>query len=810
MSIEPGRRHYLAIFLLSMSLLMLEIATARVLSVALFSHYAFVAVSLAMFGIGLAGLVVYLLPQHFTAARLDPQLVAYTWRFALSAALSMVVFLRIRVVQELSLAGFLSLSLAYVVLAVPFFLGGVCIALLMTHCAVRIGRIYSADLIGASLGCIGVVAAMSLVSAPQVAVWVATAAAVTAVGLAWSIAPRRTAGPAAALLVALLVLVFGQSTDLLRMRYVKGRTDYYADYEGWNAFSRVTTFPSLYNAAQQVPLREEMQRYAGPFFPPSKNIDIDGTAWTPMMNFDGDFTRIDFLRFTVLYVAHHLRANASVLIIGTGGGRDILAAKTFQQPSVLGIELNPLMRYIVQEHDGEFSGRPYTLPGVEVIIDEARSRLSTLDRRFDVIQLSLIDTFSLNAAGGFVFSENHLYTVEGFREYLRHLTDSGILSISRYHQDAYPLEILRVASMVRAAWEAEGAVRPGDHVVVLSQRNTATVLAKRSPFTADELKRLQEVADASVMRVDYHPDRRDGASAELTTILTAPDWRAYLAAHPFRIDPPTDDRPFFFNFLRGRLAAENIPDDRADPFQFLRQWHEAVVLLYTLIAVVTLLALVFFFGPLLLVRQQPLRIAGAVAVPLLAYFACLGFGFMMIEVPLMQHFVLLLGYPVYALAVVLFALLLFSGLGSLASGRFAAHPAASLTRVLVAIVVIASLYVYVVPLLNSTLIGASIWVRIPVTVLLLAPIGTVLGMAYPLGITLLRGFGDELIPWAWALNGALSVVASVLAIFIGSRAGFTFAFLTGVATYGVALILIRLALFLAPAREVAEEFRHES
>lgn len=803
MSLEPRRRHYLAIFLLSMSLLMLEIVTARVLSVALFSHYAFVAVSLAMFGIGLAGLVVYLLPQHFTAARLDSQLVAYTWRFALSAVLSMVVFLRIRVIQELSLAGFFSLTLAYIVLAVPFFLGGICIALLMTHCAVRIGRLYSADLVGASLGCVGVVAAMSFMPAPHVAAWIGTAVALTAVGLGWQATPRRVVGPAVALLLALLAVLLGHNTDLLRMRYIKGRVNYYAEYEGWNAFSRVATFPSLLNAAQQVPLREDFERYASSIFPPAKNIDIDGTAWTPMVGFDGDFTRIDFLRFTVLYVVHHLRPGASVLVIGTGGGRDILAAKTFRQPSVLGIELNPLMRHIVQERDGEFSGRPYTLPGVEVIIDEARSRLSTLDRRFDVIQLSLIDTFSLNAAGGFVFSENHLYTVEGFREYFRHLTEDGVLSVSRYYQEAYPLEILRIASMVRAVWEAEGAARPGDHVVVLVQRNTATLLAKRSPFAAAELTGLQQVAGSSGMRVAYRPDQRDGGSSELATILTDPDWRAFLAAHPFRIDPPTDDRPFFFDFLRGRLAAESIPDERADPFQFLRLWHEAVVLLYGLIAVVTLLALVFFVGPLLLLLRQPFRGGGAATAPLLGYFACLGFGFMMIEVPLMQHFVLFLGYPVYALAVVLFALLLFSGVGSLASARFADSAAPSLTRLLVVIVVTASLYAYVVPLINAALIGASIWVRIPVSLLLLAPIGLVLGMAYPLGITVLRGFGEQLIPWAWALNGALSVVASVMAIFIGSRLGFTFAFLTGVAAYAVALSMIRIALLLGHGAQAA-------
>jgi spermidine synthase len=528
-------------------------------------------------------------------------------------------------------------------------------------------------------------------------------------------------------------------------------------------------------------------------------IDIDGTAWTPMVEFHGDYGKTGFLRESGLYVAHHLRPHADVLIIGTGGGRDLLAAKTFDQRSVLGIEINPLIRHIVQDVYGDYSGRPYTLPGVEVVIDEARSRLSTLPRRFDIIQLSLIDTFSLNAAGGVVFSENYLYTQEAFQEYFRHLTDDGVLSISRYFTEAYPLELLRVAGMVRAAWAAEGVQQPSAHVAVLGQRgnvSNATLLAKRTPFSAAELAQLDAVAAENQMRVYYQPDRAEGAHPDLRAVLTTPDFEQYVAAHPFRIAPATDDQPFFFNFLRGRLAAADIADQQHDPFQFLRKWHEAVLLSYLLVAVVTVLALVFFVGPLLVLRRRRTGVGVSVAIPLLAYFGCLGYGFMMIEIPLLQHFVLLLGYPVYSLAVVLFALLLFSGIGSLLSSRLTGAALGTLTAVLLTIVGMTAVYVHLVPAVITAVIGTPIWLRIAATVALLAPLGIPLGMAYPLGITVLRGFSPALVPWAWGLNGALSVVASVLAIFIGSRVGFSAAFLTGMAAYGVALITMRLAVVL--------------
>ncbi len=802
---EPRGRHYLAVFLVSLAVLMLEILFARVLSVALFSHFAFVAVSLAMFGLGLSGLVVYLLPEHFSADRLDEQLVGYAWRFALSAVLSLVVFLRIHVVQELSPAGFLSLSLAYLVLAVPFFFGGICLSLLMTHFASRIARIYGADLLGASLGCIGVVLAMWLAPAPLVVAYVATLVAATALGLALTTTPRRVAGPAAAFVVTALILALAHGTDLLRMQYVKPWTFFYSQYEAWNAFSRVSIFPSAHNAAQTMPLRDDAARYASPSLPGAMIIDIDGTAWTPMVNFRGDVGETAFLRESALYVAHHLRPNADVLIIGIGGGRDVLAAKTFAQRSVLGIEINPLIRHIVEDVYGDYSGRPYTLPGVEVIIDEARSRLSTLPRRFDIIQLSLIDTFSLNAAGSFVFSENYLYTKEAFQEYFRHLTDDGVLSISRYFTEAYPLEILRIAAMVRTAWSAEGVQQPSAHVVVLGQGGSATVLAKRTPFSPSELERLAAVASENRMRVFYQPGHPDGAHADLTAVLTTPDLDGYLAAYPFRIAPPTDDQPFFFHFLRGRLAAADIADRQRDPFQFLRQWHDAVVLSYLLVAVVTTLALVFFIGPLLLLRRRATGVGVSVAVPLLAYFACLGYGFMMLEVPLLQHFVLLLGYPVYSLAVVLFGLLLFSGIGSLLSGRLGDSAASALTGVLLTIVVMAAVYVYLVPAVITALIGTPITLRIAATIALLAPIGIPLGMAYPLGNTVLRCFSGALVPWAWGLNGALSVVASVLAILIGSWVGFRAAFLTGMAAYAVALITMRVAITLGRSATSVEQ-----
>jgi spermidine synthase len=769
-------------FVLSLSILMLEIAVARMFSVAMLSHFAFVAISLAMFGIAGGGLHVYLRLKRFPPARLDEQLVRYSWQFGLAAALASLLFLQMPAIKELSLWGALTLTAAYLTLAVPFYLGGVAVSLLMTHFSAHIGRIYFADLLGASVGCLAVVLAMQQLPATLVPALVAVAACACAVMMARLGAVRSGVAPLLAAALSIAILGAGLTTDAFKMRYTKGRRVPPMAYETWNAFSRVSAFPHRKNAAQIVPLNNP-DAYSN--VPATMGIDIDGAAFTPMMNFKGDLGTVQFLRDSVLYAAHWLKPKGSVLIIGIGGGRDVIAALAAGQAPVLGIELNPLIRHVVDERFGNYSGRPYSRPGVEVIIDEGRSRLSHLDQQFDVIQLSLIDTFALNAAGGFVFSENYLYTVEAFREYFRHLSPDGILSLTRYFRPHYPLEIQRLAAMVRVAWSAEGVANPAQHVVVLYKGLNATMLVKRSPFTQEDIATLQREAYGKGFQILASPGL-PRAFHQIAHILTTPNLHRYLETSPYNLDPPTDDQPFFFNFLRGRLA--KIPSAGQDPFRFLEDWDEALALMYLLIGVVTALALLFLIGPLLLAGRGAGAGTGR-AVPMLLYFACLGYGFMMVEIPLLQRFTLLLGYPTYALVVVLFALLLFSGVGSLATARFHLRPAIAVRLVLAGVLILGLAYAMLLPAITHPLLSAPLATRIAATIALLAPIGLLLGMPYPLGIAVLRGLGDTLVPWAWALNGALGVVASVLAAFVGSRYGFTTALFSGIAAYGLALAM---------------------
>ncbi|MFT5039368.1 MAG: hypothetical protein ACI8TX_000316 [Hyphomicrobiaceae bacterium] len=784
-----GIRHHVWIFLLSMALLMQEIAVARALSVALMSHYAFVAISLAMFGIGLSGLVVYLLPERFPASRLDALVGRFGLWFALAAPLSMLAFLNIHVTQELNMTGLFTLTAAYLILMVPFYIGGTAVSMLLTHRSDDISRIYFADLVGASLGCLATVLMLETLPAPAVPSVVGAVVAVLAVTLGWKERTNKVA--AVGIAVAAVVIGFaGVSTDLFQMRYVKNWNHVYSEYEVWNSFSRISAFHMSegIGIANVTPLKGSGKDYPAEDYPDTMMLDIDGSAWTPMMEFDGDLESVQFLRGSVLYLVHNLKKDANTLIVGTGGGRDLIAAKAFGQPRVLGIELNPLMEHVVQERYAEWSGRPYTMEGVEVILDEARSRLHQIEEHFDVIQLSLIDTFSLNAAGGFVFSENNLYTTEAFQQYFDHLTDDGILSLTRYYVDAYPLEVVKLLAMARQAWEAQGIADVAEHILVVRQGLNATALMKKSPFTATEVDKIEAIAADNGMQILYAPVR-EANNVSIDTVVTTPDLTAFTDSHEFVIEAPTDDRPFFFNFLRGRI--EYVPQANQDPFRFLLQWDDALRLMRTVITVVSVLAALCFFGPLLLFARDGIASTQLnLTIPLLLYFGCLGYGFMMVEIPMMQQLVLLLGYPVYALAVVLFAILLFSGIGSLLTSRFENSPEKALPLSLGAIIVLGTLYRLYLPELTEIFLPYTTNIKILATVVILAPIGLALGTAFPLGIGILRRVNEGLVPWAWSVNGALSVVASVLAPFLGSKIGFSMAMNTGVAAYALALILI--------------------
>jgi hypothetical protein len=447
---------------------------------------------------------------------------------------------------------------------------------------------------------------------------------------------------------------------------------------------------------------------------------------------------------------------------------------------------------VVQDHFADFTGAPFDDPRVEIHIQEGRNFLASRSDKYDVIKISVTDTWTASAMGAYALTENYLYTVEAIREFMNRLTPGGILSIVRW----YPQESIRLAALAAVALDKEDA-----HLQMAMARSqeTANLLLKNGAFSSQEIDRLaRRTRDAGLVWIGGGAELAKSGETELAKsgetdsspreLIDDLHRRATHQVHydalvkriPFSIVPPTDDRPFFFSPVTIGEAAQ----DKHDAFGgFTFQHGRGLKLLWGMLKIALAVAAVFVLGPLLLRGRK--HLVGDLATNV--YFLMLGFGFLLIEIPLLQSFILFLGDPIYAVTVVLFALLVSSGLGSLCAenmppaGRRALFP-----LLLVLLVVLAG----ALPSLLGALIGLSIAVRVVVTVVLLTPLGLLLGMPFPIGVRELHRLGSDRVPWAWAINGAASVGAPVIAMIVAIESGFSTALYLGAGCYAVAGVML--------------------
>lgn len=787
---RPTFATYLAIALASAAVLLLEIAITRILSVVLWYHFAFLSVSLAMLGLGAPGVWFALRPPPSRA--LPIALLAAG--AALPAAIIAIFKLGRPLVEAArvfpGLGGILhgGLLLLIVAVLVPMLcLGSAICLLLMRARGPDIGRVYAADLLGATLGAAAVVPLMQFIPTPMI-----VAGAGILPLLAAIVVSRRTALPAAVIALALLGLAIWQ--EPFRLHYTKE----YAEprevvYERWTPTARITVFPRLFFAKTQGnAFGWGLGRRYTPQPLEQMWIEQDGSAGTPITRLEGAtgaeaLTRLkgagfEHLDFDVTSIAYAFSPPRRVCVIGAGGGRDILCALRAGATDVDAVELNPGIVDAVSRPFGEFSGHVYNLPGVQPVVSEGRSFLTRSEGRYDLLQISLIDSWAATAAGAFALSENYLYTTEALQLYWRRLADHGVVSISRYATGERSNEIVRVARLALLAMEREGVKEPWLHMGLAVSRDVGTVLLTRDPFDGDRLVRFASVCYERGIRREW-PMAEGEPNGPIAAQLTDSGERLAEAAG-FSLDPPTDDRPFFFQMMP--VLGAQAPAAAAKKFSAN---ENSVLLLRSLLYLMSGLAVVLFLSPFLVRRSiggGPMLWRGSL------YFIAIGVAFMLVEVPWIQRFILHLGHPSYATTVVLATLLLAAGLGSLVTARVDPATVRRLSPLLP--LVIAAVNLAAGPAFAATL-GASLPERIAVSVALLAPAGFLMGFAFPSGM---MRFGTERTAWFWAMNGIAGVVASVVALAFTMTFGLTMTVFIGVGAYVIAAVL--LALPVATAR----------
>jgi predicted membrane-bound spermidine synthase len=796
--VVPTRRTYGGVFLVALATLMYEILLTRIFSVTMWYHFAFVAISIAMFGMSVGALAVFLRPAVFTSARTKELLARAALAFPWALVLSFLTQCSIPFLVHPSVVALYAILFTYVVIAVPFVVSGIAICLALTRFTANVSLVYAADLAGAAVGCVLVVFVLGITDAATSVFVVATFAGVGSMLFASDAGARRLRRLALAttLLLALFsavhtVFVWKQF-PVLRILYIKGQLEARPMYEKWNSYSRVRVNGNP--TAQEAPYTWGLSSvYPADRTVNQLHMDIDVSAGTVLTRFNGSFDTLEHLKYDVTNVGYYVRPNADVLVVGTGGGRDILSALAFGARSVVGVELNRDIIATVNQRFGDFTGHLDRDPRVRFVNDEARSYVARQSRTYDFVQISFIDTWAATAAGAYVLSENSLYTREAWELFLRHLSDRGLLSVSRWYAEAQPAEAYRLVALAATALKHEGVENPRDNIVLVCnlavqrRRGTlqgvgnigvGTILVGRKPFSAADLDRLEEVARQQDFTVVLSP--RDARDQTFARLASGRNLEEMVDSFPVNIGAPTDDSPYFFHVLRLR----DIFRWNALPPSARTHNTQAIFVLGALLATVVLLTVLCIFVPLRL-AASPAHLEGN--RPLLVFFAAIGVGFMLVETSQLQRLIIVLGHPTYALSVVLFSLLLSSGAGSYLTDRVAPEevPRSGARRLGLMLVVLAA-FGAATPALVGIFEGAATPVRILVAVVNLMPIGLFMGMAFPLGMKLALRRAPALAPWLWGVNGATSVLASVLTVAISLTWTISTAFWVGFASYVIA------------------------
>lgn len=749
-----------------MGTLILELALTRIFSVVFFYHFAFLAVSIALFGLGAGGVFSYGLTVRGSAL--------YRRLGILSAANALLVVAALAVVLRLGAQHSpWELAILYFGAALPFAGAGMVLSSAIAETIERVERVYFFDLFGAAAGCLLLIPFLNIVGGPGTVVCAAVLfAASSAVWFALAQSTTlRSAGVALALLLVALI-IYNQRAPLLDLKVAKGMQLDNEVYVEWNSFSRISI------------------RGANPRDARTVVIDADATTDIPGFHLDrlSEADREQLISHGPAF-AYQVRPGAKALILGAGGGWDVARAIATGSRDVTAVEINPIIANTIMR--GKFvdlSHGLYRRPEVRVVVEDGRSFVRRNGEEYQVLQATLVDTWASTAAGAFALSENNLYTVGAFEDYLSHLTPDGFLSFTRWGFEP-PRESLRLLSLARAALERRGAKEPWRHVAVVREDTqrlqqwgaTDTVLIAREPFSAADLARIRAAAERGGFEIVYLPGYdRDSAFQQL---MRAGDPELFFKSYRYNVRPVTDDQPFFFYTIQPRDLIDLFMQRKAQVADVkINLALPTLFSVFTVSIAATLITLLL--PPLVLKSKLP---GGPGVSRFLTYFVCLGAGYVLVQMSMIQKLVLLLGHPTYALTVVIFSMLIASGTGSYLSRRIIDGSPVLLQRVLLLTAGLLAAVAVGAPAVINASAHLPLGLRLTVAVALIAPPAFFMGMPFPSGLTMLERRQPAAVRWAWSLNAAASVLGSAAAIFCAIYLGLRNTTLIGAALYLLAV-----------------------
>ena len=789
-----ARKGYLygGILLISAATLMFELTLTRLFAVAEWYHFAFLSVSVALFGYASSGTLLSVIP---------PRLRARLSRFTLLFPLSLIAaYLLINTIPfdsyQLAWAPIQIVYLVayYLSLILPFGVSGWVIAHWLSHIPQKSSAIYAANLIGSAFGSLALLVTLPLVGGEGTVMAAASLGALgstflSTAGVTGKSRHRLRIWLGSALTIACSLAALAPPAWMqLRLSPYKGLSyalqtpGAHLGYQRWNVYSRVDVVESKQiHSAPGLSLN-----YRGRL-PPQHGLTVDADNLSPISR-RSTLADSEYLAYLPSSLPHLLRPQASALIIQPRGGMDIAVALYHGAARVVVVEDNPLVVQAVRDRYDSFVAGLYQDPRVVVLIEDGRSALQRGDEQFDIVQLSLAESFHPLTTGSYSLSENHLYTVESLVSALQRTNPSGLLVVTRWLQDP-PSECLRAAALMVTALENLAIRSPARHLIVVRTWSTMTLLASPSPFGEGDLHAIRSACRRLGYDLVHYPGMtRPEANLynvlpgplyyhALQELLAAPDRRAFYNAQPYSVSPPTDDRPFFGHYFRWRQLPRIVG-------QFGKTWQpfggSGFLLVLALLGVSLLASLLLILLPLLCRRDKPRRGPGPWRT--VVYFAAIGLGYLFVEIPLMQQFILYLGHPALSFIIVLSALLLSSGVGSALSNRI------SLRGGLALLVVAIIAYPGILRVVFDHTLSSPLPARMTIAIISLLPLGLLMGIPFAGGVQRIEEIVPGLIPWIWAINGSASVVSSILSAIVALSGGYRLVLALAAACYFAATV----------------------
>lgn len=789
---------FAGIFVVAFATLLFELSLIRIFSFTIWHHFSYVVLSTALLGFGASGSFLATRPS-FGRKNLRSTLAACAAISAVSVpcVLAFVSAVPLHPMSILDEPGMLLRFVAYqIAAAVPFFFSGLLVSLILRCGADRVDRVYFWDLLGAGLGCVAAVGLMNALTPPGAALFAGVSFAVAAALFAIP-GPGRSANLA---LVGALVVMTGFAE---RIPFTPARTKHlsmHLNLLGFRPyFSRWT---ALFRTDVVAGSLATLSANAKPWPPglsrtvptgterPSYFISHDATASTGIYDLRNgyDLKHLDYHILSLPYLV--VNPDPRVLVIGVGGGRDMITAIQYGASHVTGVELDPVTVNLVRDEMAAPNGF-FRQPQVNLIAAEGRHFVHSTDERFDLIQITGVDTLSAMNSGAYVLAENYLYTGEAVHDYLDVLKPGGILSMAMANLNSNePLSAGRMVLIAQGVLRERGIPNPWDHIAVIDSRALyAEVMIRTRPFRPAEVKRLLKRARELKFTPLTLPGGPGHPVFQKLARVRGPEQDRFLSQLRFLITPTSDDRPFFQRYFRWRdlvnIRGRIAPNDASALGQ---------IVLALLLISLTILGALFILGPLIVFTRRGNSGGGAQRIGLLCYFLAIGLGFMLFEISLIQRFVLFLGYPTYSLSVTLGSLLVSLGCGSYLSQRWVGRERVALPLAVIGIGALTLFYMKGLPIVQAWFLGSHIAVRCAVTAVMLAPLGLIMGMFFPLGIRRAASIHDDLVPWAWGINGCASVTGGVLTVVIAMSHGFTAVWLLSLLIYagGTAAFLATL------------------